>query len=446
MYNMSGSASAKFRRDRLEASQPNHRKLSESNAVACARPQSMAVQNNNNKYEEVNQNQGQINNVNNVNSVNSVNKTDNDLRALGAMPPVTILKLHEQRLNLNATLLTQLTKQVEDYQKKPISSIVPNANNNNNNNNNNNTHSSNELSLTSRIAELEQKMSQLLQHTTISTPVVGVPEVSKQQFEALSLKCTNMEGQLYTLMTTMHSLNDTRCSNQTNQTKQTGAELVVEQEKLEKLEKRKDLLHSLIATQRDLVSDMSVLVKTFSNSQKPCSCEHTINNTTQPDIICSLNTPPITSSLSTVLPLLDVLPVTDVISVLPATDLVSVDSICSVIPKIVPLTGFIYTNINIDGGLSCDLPNVISDVISDVMSEGMSDDVTNDVAEQSLLQEKLDTINVVSLPVGNTSSNTSESTVDSKVVSKVDSKVDIQKLNIQQQKTGRKHKRTIVSI
>ena len=391
MYNMSGSASAKFRRDRLEASQPNHRKLSESNAVACARPQSMAVQNNNNKYEEVNQNQGQINNVNNVNSVNSVNKTDNDLRALGAMPPVTILKLHEQRLNLNATLLTQLTKQVEDYQKKPISYIVPNANNNNNNNNN--THSSNELALTSRIAELEQKMSQLLQHTTISTPVVGVPEVSKQQFEALSLKCTNMEGQLYTLMTS---------SKQTDE---------ADKDKLEKHEKRKDVLQSLVDTQRDLVSDISVLVKTFSNSQKPCSCEHTINNTTQPDGICSLNTPPVTPSLSNVLPLLGVLHEMGVVGVLPE---VNVD------------------DIKADELLSSesDLSDVLCEVINDVIN-----DVSNTI--EPVIKKELDTINVVSLSIEPTSSTSD---------SKVESKLELQKITTPSTKSGRKSKRTVVSI
>ena len=403
MYNMSGSASAKFRRDRLEASQPNHRKLSESNAVACARPQAPAllnnINNNNiNKYEEVSQGQslgqGQINNI---------NKTDNDLRALGAMPPVTILKLHEQRLNLNSVLLAQLTKQVEDFQKKPVTPL-----NNNNNNNNNNT--SNELALTSRIADLEQKMSQLSQPSTVSTPVVVVPEISKQQFDALSLKCTNMEGQLYTLMTTMHSLNDTRNYNKTDEDKQ---------DKQDKQDKRKDLLHSLIDTQRGLVSDISVLVKTFSDSQKPCSCAQVISTPKQPDCICSVNTLPITPSLSNVLPLLGV----DVVSIL---------------PEVVTLT---EVNVNINDTINAEelLPNEsdLSGIISDVISE-VTIGVTNDTAEPSLvLQGESDTINVVSLSIEPTPS-TSES--------KVDSKDDVQKTPTQPIKSGRKSKRTVVSI
>ena len=400
MYNMSGSASAKFRRDRLEASQPNHRKLSESNAVACARPQAPAllnnINNNNiNKYEEASLGQGQ-------GQINSVNKTDNDLRALGAMPPVTILKLHEQRLNLNSVLLAQLTKQVEDFQKKPVTPL-------NNNNNNNNT--SNELALTSRIADLEQKMSRLLQPSTVSTPVV-VPEVSKQQFDALSLKCTNMEGQLYTLMTTMHSLNDARSSNKTDEDKQ---------DKQDKQDKRKDLLHSLIDTQRGLVSDISVLVKTFSDSQKPCSCAQVISTPKQPDCICSVNTLPITPSLSNVLPLLGV----DVVSILPEVvtltevnvninDTINAEEL---LPNESDLSGII-SDVTCDVNVICDVINVTCDVSNDVISDTI----------EHLIKKELDTINEVSVSPLSTDI------------------VELQKTPTQPIKSGRKSKRTVVSI
>ena len=418
MYNMSGSASAKFRRDRLEASQPNHRKLSESNAVACARPQAPAllnnINNNNiNKYEEASLGQGQ-------GQINSVNKTDNDLRALGAMPPVTILKLHEQRLNLNSVLLAQLTKQVEDFQKKPVTPL-------NNNNNNNNT--SNELALTSRIADLEQKMSRLSQPSTVSTPVVVVPEISKQQFDALSLKCTNMEGQLYTLMTTMHSLNDTRISNQINQINQTDEQ--VKKDKQDKQDKRKDLLHSLIDTQRGLVSDISVLVKTLSNSQKPCSCAQVISTPKQPDCICSLNTLPITSSLSNVLPLLGV----DVVSILPEVvtltevnvninDTINAEEL---LPNESDLSGII-SDVICDVNVICDVINVTCDVNSDV---NVINDVSNDVISDTIepvIKKELDTINEVSLSPLSTDI------------------VELQKTPTQPIKSGRKSKRTVVSI
>ena len=419
MYNMSGSASsAKFRRDRLEASQTNRQKLSESNSVACARPQAPALLNNNNTnntnnkqalYDDTRQGQGQ----GQLTQIN-INKSDTDLRALGAMPPVTILKLHEQRLNLNATLLAQLTKQVEDCQKiKPVPL-------NNTPNTSTNTHSSNELALIFRITDLEQKMLRLLQPSTISTPVVGVPEVSKQQFDALSLKCTNMEGQLITLMTTMHSLTEQQSS---NQTKQLGTDEHVKQEKQEKQEKRIDLLQSLIVTQRDLVSDISVLVKTFSDSQKPCSCEPIINN--QLDGICmSKGTQSFPFSGQDVLPLLSVLPAIDVVSVL---------------PEVVTLTEVNVDAVKADELLSNepDLSDVTIDVTIDVIND-VTIDVINDTAEPSLvLHGESDTINVVCLSIEPTPS-TSES--------KVDSKDDIQKTPTQGIKSGRKSKRTVVSI
>ena len=425
MYNMSGSASsAKFRRDRLEASQTNRQKLSESNSVACARPQAPALLNNNNNntnnkqalYDDTRQGHGQGQGQVQINI-----KSDTDLRALGAMPPVTILKLHEQRLNLNATLLAQLTKQVEDCQKiKPVPL-------NNTPNTSTNTHSSNELALIFRITDLEQKMLRLLQPSTISTPVVVVPEVSKQQFDALSLKCTNMEGQLHTLMTTMHSLNDARSFIQTNQPKQPGTDEHVKQEKQDKQEKRIDLLQSLIATQRDLVSDISVLVKTFSDSQKPCSCEPVINN--QLDGICmSKGTQSFPFSGQDVLPLLGVLPEMDVVSVL---------------PEVVTLTEVNVDDVKADELLSNEpeLSDVTIDVTIDVIND-VTIDVTNDTAEPSLaLQGESDTINVVSLSIEPT-----PSTSESKVDSKVDSKDDIQKTPTQSIKSGRKSKRTVVSI
>ena len=430
MYNMSGSASsAKFRRDRLEASQTNRQKLSESNSVACARPQVPALINNNNNnnnnnnkqalYDDTHQGQGQGLGQGQGQGQSQVqiniNKSDNDLRALGAMPPVTILKLHEQRLNLNATLLAQLTKQVEDCQKikqVPLNN-TPNTTPTINN-------VSNDIALTSRITDLEQKMSRLLQPSTVSTPVVVVPEVSKQQFDALSLKCTNMEGQLHTLMTTIHSLNEQRIFIQTNQTKQPGTDEHDKQYKQDKQEKRIDLLQSLIVTQRDLVSDISVMVKTFSNTQKQFSCEPIINN--QLDGICmSKGTQSFPFSGQDVLPLLGVLPEMDVVSVLPAMDVVSV------LPEVVTLTEVTVDDVNADELLS---------------NEPELSDVTSDIVESSpqVLKGESDTINVSLSPH---SPRSHQNTFTDTLERQVESKLEVQKLTTQPTKTGRKSKRTV---
>ena len=431
MYNMSGSASsAKFRRDRLEASQTNRQKLSESNSVACARPQAPALLNNtttntNNKqalYDDTRQGQGQGQGQVQIN----INKSDSDLRAFGAMPPVTILKLHEQRLNLNATLLAQLTKQVEDCQKikqVPLNN-TPNTNPSTINN------ASNDVVLTSRITDLEQKMSRLLQPSTVSTPVVVVPEVSKQQFDALSLKCTNMEGQLHTLMTTMHSLNEQRSFIQTKQPGTDEHDKQYKQDKQEKQEKRIDLLQSLIVTQRDLVSDISVMVKTFSNTQKQFSCEPIISNPKPLDCICmSKGNKSLPFSGQDVLPLLSVLPEMDVVSVLPAID------VFSVLPEVVTLTEVKVDDVNADELLSNE-PD-LSDVTSDVIC-----DVTSDIVEPYplVLKGESDTINVSLSPH---SPRSHQNTFTDTLERQVESKLEVQKLNTQPTKTGRKSKRTV---
>ena len=416
MYNMSGGASsAKFRRDRLEASQTNRKKMSENNSVACARPQATAGQNNNNNnkqsiYDDTNHGQNQNSVVGQLTQINI--KSDNDLRALGSMSPVSILKLHEQRLNLNATILSQLTKQVEDYHKikqVPINNTTnttPTINN-----------ASNDVALTSRITELEKKMSQLLQPSSISTPVVVVHEVSKQQFDALSLKCSTMEGQLHTLMTTMHSFNEQRSSNQTKQFR------TDEQEKQEKQEKRIDLLQSLIVTQRDLVSDISVIVKTFSNTQKPCSCEQISIKTS--DCICSLKC----ASLLPLMPLMPLMPL-------------SLSDVSDVFPETVSLmeaTEVTNINDNINDNINADELVSNESELSDVICE--VNDVTNDTSEPSLvLQGESDTINVNLSPH---SPHSHQTTFTDTLERQVESKLEVQKITTQPTKTGRKSKRTV---